>query len=196
MLKLKFQMQNKTKLGKIAHFSTMPYDTCAQKCTYCYALKSVRMYPSVKANYTLNTEALNNGARLPDVPKNRSVIRMYVSGDFQNKHTVLEWFRLAKENKDKIFYGYTKQWTNSYLLPYLTLLKNLDNIVLRASVDSQTGYDVPIGWTQAGILEHSRKKQGKYFVCKSNKKTGLKCEACEICFLPKFQNVPVYFPAH
>ncbi len=192
---LKMQKQNKSKLGKIAHFSTLPYVTCAQNCKYCYALKSVRMYPSVKANYTKNTEALNNGGLLPDVPKNRNVVRMYVSGDFQNTHTIKQWKRLAKENKSVMFYGYTKQWKNGELLAELDSLKLENNVVLRASVDSETGYDVPNGWTKAGVLENNE-KQGKFFTCKSNSKTNLKCDKCKVCFSVKHKNTPVYFPLH
>ncbi len=194
---LKMQPSNRTKLGKIAHFSTLPFKTCYQSCDYCYALKSVRMYPSVKANYTKNTEALYNGALLPDVPKNRRVVRMYVSGDFQNIHTVKQWIELANkpQNKEVMFYGYTKQWKDNEMLPFLTILKNLPNVVLRASVDSLTGYDIPATWTQAGILEDTEKDY-KYFVCKSNKKTGLKCDKCKVCFSVKHKNIPIYFPKH
>ena len=192
---LKFQTENKHKLGKIAHFSTLPHKTCYQACSYCYAIKSVRQYPNVKKCYTGNTKALNNGALLPDVPKNRNVVRMYVSGDFQNQHTIKEWWRLAKENKTVTFYGYTKQWKNPELAPFLPALRDLPNVVLRASVDSQIGYDVPKGWTKAGIDDTALKAK-KHFICKSTSKNGLKCEKCKVCFLPKFRNVPVYFPQH
>ncbi len=193
--KLKMQKENKTKLGKIAHFSTLPYVTCAFDCEYCYAVKSVRMYPSVKANYTRNTQALYNGGLLPDVPKKRDVVRFYVAGDFQNIHAVKEWTRLARENKSVMFYGYTKAWTKPELLPYLNIFKNEGNVVIRASVDEKTGYDIPENWTKAGILEDNEKK-GKFFTCKSNKKTGLKCDKCKVCFSVKFKDIPVYFPAH
>ncbi len=192
---MKFQLENRTKLGKIAHFSTLPYKTCYQKCTYCYAIKSVRMYPSVKKCYTDNTKALNNGVSLPDVPANRSVVRMYVSGDFQNTWTIYEWCRLAYDNPNVTFYGYTKQWLNSELLPHLEELKAMPNVVLRASVDLQTGYNTPIGWTKAGINDAAIKAT-KHFICKSTSKNGLKCDKCKVCFLPKFKAVPVYFPQH
>lgn len=194
---LKMQKQNITKLGKIAHFSTLPFKTCYQSCKYCYAVKSVQMYPTVKSNYTKNTDALNNGALLPDVPKNRSVVRMYVSGDFQNIHTIKQWIFLANkpENKNVMFYGYTKQWKDNTMLPFLRTLNNLDNVILRASVDDEIGYDIPKDFIQAGILEDNT-KDFKYFVCKSTKKNGLKCDKCKVCFTVKHKNVPVYFPKH
>lgn len=192
---MKFQTENKTKLGKIAHFSTLPYKTCFQNCSYCYAVKSVKMYPSVKKCYTDNTNALNNGALLPEIPKNRNVVRMYVSGDFQNVHTIKEWIRLAQQNKQVTFYGYTKQWKNKELLPYFNSLSVQSNVVLRASVDNEIGYDIPKGWTQAGVKE-DKQYNGKFFTCKSNSKNGLKCDKCKICFLPRYKNVPVYFPKH
>ncbi len=194
---LKMQSKNLTKLGLIAHFSTLPFKTCYQNCTYCYAVKSVKMYPSVKANYSKNTHVLNNGGFLPNVPKNRNVVRMYVSGDFQNIHTIKQWISLATkpENKNVMFYGYTKQWKNPELLPFLKTLNNLDNVIIRASVDNETGYNIPEGFVKAGILEDNI-KDGKFFVCKSTKKNGLKCDKCKVCFSVKHKNVPVYFPKH
>lgn len=196
-LKMKFQKENRAKLGKIAHFSTLPYITCFKDCSYCYSVKSVRMYPSVKECYINNTNRLNNGERLPEIPKNRSIVRMYVSGDFQSVWVVSEWIRLARENKHVIFYGYTKQYKSKIdgMLPMLNILKSLKNVVLRASVDSEMGYNVPVGWVKAGILENNKKEE-RYFICKSNKSNGLKCSACKVCFLPKYQNTPVYFPPH
>jgi hypothetical protein len=195
--KLKFQPRNKTKLGNIAHFSTMPYDTCFVNCKYCYALKSTKRYPTVKACYVNNQERLDKGEKLPSVPKNRSIVRMYVSGDFQSIYVISEWIRLARENKTVTFYGYTKQFKNKKdgFLPMLNILRMMPNVVLRASVDATIGYNVPSGWVKAGILEDN-KKDGRFFVCKSNNSTGLKCEKCKVCFLPKFQHIPVYFPAH
>ena len=193
---LKFQPENKSKLGKIAHFSTMPFKTCYQECSYCYALKSVRMYPSVKSNYEYNTNSLNNGAIFGDIPKKRKVVRMYVSGDFQNLHTINQWYVKAIENKDVMFYGYTKQWKNAKLVKALTILKSLNNVVLRASVDDQIGYDIPNGWVKSGIFEDKAIKGDRYIVCKSTTKNGLKCDTCKICFKKNIESVEVYFPKH
>jgi len=71
----------------------------------------------------------------------------------------------------------------------------MPNVVLRASVDSQIGYDVPKGWVKAGIDDTAIKAK-KHFICKSTPKNGLKCIACKVCFSVKHKNVPVYFPAH
>ncbi len=200
MHKLKFQLENKTKLGKIAHFSTLPVKTCYQDCGYCYAKKSVRMYPTVKENYTRNTNALNNFENLPDTPKNRKVVRMYVSGDFQNKHAINEWRRLALYTPDTIFYGYTKQWKNKKLLKELEKLKSYNNVVLRASVDDKTGYNVPKGWIKAGITDSKSRglqlENGvKSYVCKFQD-DKIKCDTCRICFSKKLENIEIYFPKH
>jgi hypothetical protein len=198
---LTYQLENKTKLGKISHFSTLPQKTCFQDCQYCYALKAQRIYPNVRANWTKNTNALYNGALLPLIPRNRQgkplrkTMRLYLSGDFQNVHTAKQWIFKAQENQDVMFFGYTKQWQNRDLLPFLETLKALPNVVLRASVDKETGYNVPEGWTKAGILEDNI-KEAKFFVCKSNAKTKLKCFDCKVCFSVKHKNTPVYFPKH
>ncbi len=200
MHKLKFQLGNKTKLGKIAHFSTLPVKTCYQDCGYCYAKKSVRMYPTVKKNYIMNTNALNNGKSLPDIPQSRNVVRMYVSGDFQNKHAINEWVRVALKHPKVIFYGYTKQWKNKKLLKELEKLKGYDNVVLRASVDDKTGYNVPKGWIKAGITgSKSRGLQLKNginsYVCKFQD-DKVKCDTCRICFNKNFKDIEIYFPKH
>lgn len=194
---LVFQKENRHKLGKIAHFSTMPYDTCIQKCEYCYSVKSVNQYPNVKTNYTHNQTQLDRGVKLPDVPKGRDIVRMYLSGDFQSIYVISEWIRLARENKNVIFYGYTKQWKSKEegFLPMLNILKSMTNVVLRASVDNQIGHNIPNGWVRAGILEQGKPK-GEHFICKSNKSNGLKCDTCKICFMPKHKDKEIYFPAH
>jgi hypothetical protein len=193
---LKMQDKNLSKLGKIAHFSTLPYETCAQNCKYCYAIKSIKMYTSVRDCYTYQTNSLDYGARLPEVPKKRQTVRMYVSGDYQSVYVISEWIRLARENKNVMFYGYTKQWINKDFLPMLNILRLMPNVILRGSVDKDTGYNLPSGWVEAGILENDKPKQGKYFVCKSTSKNGLKCDKCKVCFSVKHKNVPIYFPAH
>ncbi len=196
---LRFQL-NGSKLGKIAHFSTLPHKTCYQNCSYCYALKSVKMYPATKENYTNNTEALNNNAKLPVIPKSRKVVRMYVSGDFQSLHTIKEWIRLALQNKDIKFFGYTKQWKNESFIHYLNILRDLPNVVLRASVDNETGYNVPQGWSIAGIYRHGddtlpHVKGNRYYLCKFSK-NKIKCDKCKICFSTKLEKINVFFPSH
>ncbi len=199
---LKFQSQNKSKLGKIAHFST-DHSTCFKVCKYCYNHKSIRMYKATKANYESNTRALNNGESLPNVPKNRDVVRMYMNGDFDSIETINEWKRLATENPETKFFGYTKQWQNSHLILALLELSKMDNVVLRASVDSETDktiFDVQkAGFSIAGIFEGnkslSRVNAKNYYVCKfaENKRT---CDKCKICFSKKLSHYAIFFPAH
>ncbi len=191
-----FKKEQKSKMGKIAHFST-DHTTCFRKCSYCYGLKIVNMYKASKANYENNTRVLNRGSSLPALPKGSKVVRMYVNGDFHSKHAIREWIALAYVNKDVKFFGYSKQWQNKELLPLLEKLKSLDNVVLRASVDKDTGYKIPSGWSRAGIFEgngiHLDNKH--YYICKF-KDNGIKCDKCKICFSSKLSHYAIYFPKH
>jgi hypothetical protein len=193
---MKFQRYN-SKLGKVQHFSTLPVDTCYQDCGYCYSKKSLQQYPNVIKNYMYNTKQLNKGKPLPDPYNNCKVIRMYVSGDFQNIHTIKEWIRLSKKHKDKTFYGYTKQWQNKELLPYLNKLRKLDNVVLRASIDTNTRLPSK-SWTVSGVIQDNtqqRLKMRRTYTCLSTTKK-IKCSDCRICFSKKLKQLTILFPYH
>jgi hypothetical protein len=193
----KFQDKQNSKLGKIAHFSTN-LSTCSQKCSYCYAKKAIRMYKNTRANYDNNTNVLKSSGILPDVPKNRDIIRMYVAGDMSTVKEIKAWINLAskKENRQKIFFGYTKAWINPELLPELEKLKSLNNVILRASMDKQTGYDIPKNWAGAGINNPETIKHAKkLYVCKFEK-NKIKCDSCRICFRKNLSHFSIFFNMH
>jgi len=189
---LKMQTTN-SKLGKMAHFST----NCPFNCKYCYGKKARKQYKNVLENQNNNSKMLADGNELPDIPKSRNVCRMFsANGDFETVENVKQWIRLAKRFPNKTIYGYTKRWQTLEFIPELDKLRNMSNVVLRASIDDETGHNVPKGWTKAGILLDSTNTNEKHFICKSLKNKKLQCDKCKVCFLKRFENVPVYFPEH
>ncbi len=90
-----------------------------------------------------------------------------------------------------MFFGYTKQWKNKKFIKALTMLKGLKNVVIRASVDDQIGYDIPETWSKCGVLEDTPKDK-KHFICKCN----VKCDECGFCFDKTKEDIEVYFPKH
>jgi hypothetical protein len=209
MLKeLKFQLKGSKVGDLIFHFSTN-HDTCFQKCDYCYNHSSIRRYKNTGINYDNNTRGIINRLRLPAIPKNKIAGRISLNGDFSFKNLkdsiyyIKEWHRLAIANHNVMFFGYTKSWQDKRLLPYLNAFKAEKNVVLRASVDDDTGYKIPATWSMAGIeSETVIKKASKktVFVCKFNQKDHklykVTCDKCKICFNKGSENVVVLFPKH
>jgi hypothetical protein len=198
-----FKKNQKSKMGKIAHFSTNQ-KTCYKVCKYCYGVKIANMYKASKRNYDNNTQQIINRQGLPPLPKKADIVRISVNGDFSfNKledsfYYIQEWINLARKNPQVKFFGYTKSWQDSRLLPLLNKLRNLANVVLRASVDDKTGYNVPAGWVIAGILQDDTIKslKGKrHYVCKFEK-NKIQCSACKICFKSKLSQIAILFPSH
>lgn len=142
------------KLGKtVSEFSLLSGHSCpfASKCLSmvisgkirdgkntefrCYSASQEALYPNVFKTRRANLDEVKGKSEdeLYDlisscVPKSE-VIRMHVAGDFFSLSYMKAWVRVAKDNKDKIFYGYTKA------IPFwLKLRKNMPkNFILTAS---------------------------------------------------------------
>jgi hypothetical protein len=205
---LKFQLKGSKVGNKIFHFSTN-HDTCLKKCSYCYNHASIRRYKNTGINYDNNTQGIIDRLRLPAIPKNKIAGRMSLNGDFSFKNLkdsvfyINEWHRLAIANRNVMFFGYTKSWQDKRLLNCLNAFKAEKNVVLRASVDDETGYNIPPTWTMAGIatievIEETSKKT--VFVCKFNQKGHklhkVTCDKCKVCFNKGSENIVVLFPKH
>jgi len=107
---------------RVLNFSLPAYKTItgktvcpfAKDCVkYCYAQKGNYRYPSV-------IKGLNNRYELSKtadfIPKMNATIilerpthvRIHDSGDFYSINYLLKWIQIANDNKDVIFYAYTK----------------------------------------------------------------------------------------
>lgn len=89
----------------------------------CYAASLEALYPSKFAADKHNTDLLvskKTAAELASLikdsmPKNLGVCRIHSSGDFFNQNYFDAWLAVAKDNPNRLFYGYTKNlpaWIN------------------------------------------------------------------------------------
>lgn len=119
---------------RVLNFSLPAYKTeegktvCpfAKDCIkYCYAQKGNYRYPSVqkglnkryKLSKTDEFVPMMNATILLERPTH---VRIHDSGDFYSVKYLNKWIQIAKDNKDVIFYAYTKSikfFINGLLLP-------------------------------------------------------------------------------
>lgn len=112
-----------SKVGQIPNFSLVPGRTCTPEACRtclkegCYAMKSYRMYPSVRKAWDDNTNlAVNNLERLEgelmkyfDNPLTRPrFFRVHVGGDFVTYAYAEMWARIATAFPDVNFLAFTK----------------------------------------------------------------------------------------
>lgn len=125
-MELKVHISSKnTKLGKTPSFSTSPIAGCSRNCRVCkgtcYALKSYRLYPPVKAAWDENLQlSKTNGGRAEIERaiiafcngKRRTVpyFRWFVSGDITSAAFIITMCRIAKSCPDTTFLAYTKSY--------------------------------------------------------------------------------------
>jgi len=106
--------------GKLPYwqFSALPFATCpgmGDCARVCYSLRAWRT-PVAFARQLVNTILLESPAgraliarafrSLPD----RSIVRLYVDGDFRNIPEVRFWMALISERPNFRVYGYSKSW--------------------------------------------------------------------------------------
>lgn len=104
------------KLGEIPFFSLPPVATCPGFTKFCidwcyavYEIANWRAYVREAAAYHLSRRddfpqiATRYLAKLP-----HRVVRIHVSGDFYDETYFDKWVEIAKTNRDKFFYTYTK----------------------------------------------------------------------------------------
>ena len=116
--------------GKI----TCPFaDSCVK---FCYAKKGAYTWGNVKPAYEKRfeltkkdyfVEAINNAIKVKKV----DVLRIHDSGDFYSPKYIDKWLTIAKDNKDVIFYAYTKS------IPLFKGLKLPDNFIIIYSEGSK-----------------------------------------------------------
>ena len=109
----------------------------------CYAASDEAKSPQVRAARHWNFELLRRETEYEmfkriqaSLPKQATIIRIHVSGDFFNQKYFNAWARIARLNPNRLFYAYTKSlkyWIdyNPYLVP--------KNLKLTASWDHSNG---------------------------------------------------------
>jgi hypothetical protein len=174
------------KLGKnILNFNLPPVKSCmnSEDCAKdCYAVKSYRLYPTVK-NYqdimqffALNdTETLENKI-ISEIEDNLNkkwfskVIRIHSSGDFISQEYLNMWVNIAAKFKDVKFYGFTKV---DHILNFDNLPTNLN--IISSYVNNQLNF---------GSLDYVKKlrAESKGIICPPTRGKDLTCETCKYCF--------------
>jgi hypothetical protein len=102
---------------RLYEFNLPAIDSCpfAKDClSYCYANKGTYLYKNVQdkyqANYKLTKDSKTfiNQVQSEIDSKKVEAIRIHSSGDFYNLKYLKSWVKIAKNNPNIIFYGYTK----------------------------------------------------------------------------------------
>lgn len=197
-------MARENKKVKSALVFDLPAVTTCPNCKdckcKCYALVQQRMYQDTKAKRELNYYLLLNypefmqeqiGAQLQHERTKRGkrfyTVRLHASGDFFSSQYIKFWERIAKDNKDFLFYGYSKTFG---IFPELETLNKLKNVNIVNSI-------LPDNKINFGALEYCLKKFDE--LRKANKKVVLcpcgidkrakcgltctKCHWCEYCLI-------------
>tara|TARA_R110000824_G_scaffold357640_1_gene545217 strand:- start:1504 stop:2121 length:618 start_codon:yes stop_codon:yes gene_type:complete len=107
---------------RILNFSLPAYKTITGKTVcpfakdcikYCYAKKGNYTFPSVKKGLNKRYDLSKTDNFVPQmnatiILERPTHIRIHDSGDFYSIEYLLKWINIANDNKDVIFYAYTK----------------------------------------------------------------------------------------
>ena len=139
----KTSLENNT---KIFNFSIPAYKTKAGKITCPFAKECIKYCYAQKGNYTRfpmiqqlmekkyelsKTENFINLINEEIQKKKAKYIRIHDSGDFYSVKYLNKWIQIAKDNKNVIFYAYTK--SIKFFINGLKLPKNLKIIFSEGS---------------------------------------------------------------
>lgn len=133
-------------------YSTLPVVNCPGKgecAIFCYSLKSWH-HPSAFCRQVQNTllERFFTAILELETKKipEKSIVRLYVDGDFSNRGMVEKWFAIMAKNPELKFYGYSKSWDelfghSEYPFNYKIRLSSGGSI---RSIDAQKMAQLPI----------------------------------------------------
>lgn len=165
----------------------------------CYAK---RIKGVVRDTYEVNS--MNDD--VPPIPEDCRLLRLHISGDFDTKDYILNWYRRIVERPDITVWAYTRSWRVPELLPALELMRALPHVQLIASMDKSTPELPPKGWRRAWIdgdaragtpmqlRAHHRDSERirtrnfetldgtMTFICPEETKHKRDCESCRYCF--------------
>jgi hypothetical protein len=129
-MKAKISEEN-SKLGKLPNISLTPIKSCTN-CSYCktdcYAMKSYRMYPSVKNawdhNFNLykeNPAVYFQSINIYLTKKRPRFFRWHVAGDIPDQRYLTGMINISKKHSRTTFLAFTK----NFKLNYSNVPKNL-----------------------------------------------------------------------
>ena len=142
--------------------STCP---CADKCKdICYADKGTYKYPNVQAKYHSNYELTKNPPTFIEqiqkelIKKRVEYVRIHSSGDFYSMKYLKTWLKIARNNPNIIFYGYTKS---------VSLLQSLQlppNFIFCFSTGGKLDHKIKPGEKRAVIFNSKEELQKARFI--------------------------------
>lgn len=185
-----------TKLGaSIYTYSKLPgwQNSCPGSSEECEAICYAKRLVQNEAVWKLLTNNSGRGDIVPELPADAKIVRFHVSGDFGTEGYIRYWIGAVQSRPDVVFYGYTRSWRCSHLLPSLEELRRQPNVTLWASMDSTIAELPPNGWRRAWIAGDSRltpitKNRFQTFdgrqaiVCLEENGLLPSCEACGFCW--------------
>ena len=178
-----------TKLGEnVLCWSLPPVKSCLNSsfcAKTCYAMKSYRLYPTVKKCWDNNLLMVMNGTFKNKMIKEIAyklgsfdTVRIHVAGDFINQRYINEWSEIISIFPEIKFYTYTKVYDFKQF-DFSEIEKNR-NFNLINSI-------TPIG-INFGDLEYCRMLQDTfdYRICPASFYTKIKCgKDCKLCHTEK-----------
>lgn len=191
---MKKRLTNGNKKVNALLFSLPPIQSCMNHSTCaatCYAVKSYRQYPSVRALWDSNLQlARDNLWELYDSIKaqllktKQTIVRIHQSGDFISQAYLDMWCVIAREFPDITFYGYTKV---DKLLDFSRFDSLGNTNMIRSMIDGNRNY---------GDLDYISSLATKYNaeLCPATMGEDVKCgTSCFKCMVP---NTKVVFLQH
>ena len=193
-----------TKLGEILSFSISALKSCPTKTSWCekhcYAKRLENQYPNVKQAYNDNFNAITDKTFTTDMVTeikkyNKSnIFRLHVSGDMLNVAYIYKWISIAKQLPNITFYGYTRAWEDTNLLPHLGILNKQPNVVLFASTDITTTKNTPKTFRVA-YAGDNKPTNIQSTTCPQQTNKVDTCLDCKLCFTKKAKT-NIYFRTH
>lgn len=128
--------------------------TCPGATNECEAIcYTKRITGVVKDTYAQNSATDD----VPPIPAEAKLLRIHVSGDFDTREYINNWFGRLLERPDVTAWAYTRSWRVPELLPSLEVLRTLPNVQLFASMDPSCKELPPEGWRRAWIVRDGPK---------------------------------------
>ena len=154
-------------------FDLPPVSTCGRTCPSCYALKSERRFPAVRAlrqrNYThsqLPTFVSTVVSELASTRRCARTVRIHSSGDFYSQSYIDSWSQIATALPQFTFYAFTKQLSRFDF----THIMSLPNVII---IDSLM--HGPLNYGKASAAPKN------VFVCPCNDTNTICGQTCRYC---------------
>lgn len=168
------------KLGVMPSFSLPPEKTCPGSTPfceeYCFGKKGRYVFPQVMRANDKRLEAsmkpdfafkIVKELRKVDIP----VFRFHVTGDYYSEEYIMKWVDIAAHLPEITLFGSTRSWHVPDLAAPLAYLREMPNMILRASVDPSDEVMPGPEWSTWSIegdgqlCPHDNDKKHNCFTC-------------------------------